>query len=68
MPGATTEEIQHVCERNAVLVSLENLTTFPWIRERVADRRLTLHGWYFDIGTGLLEIYDSGEGRFKKVD
>ena len=68
MPGAMTEEIQHVCERNAVLVSLENLTTFPWIRERVADRRLTLHGWYFDIGTGLLEIYDSGEGRFKKVD
>ena len=65
MPDATTAEIQHVCERNAVLVSLENLTTFPWIRERIADRRLKLHGWYFDIETAGLEIYDAAQGRFE---
>ena len=65
MPDATTQEIQHVCERNAVLVSLENLTTFPFIRERIADRRLKLHGWYFDIETAGLEIYDAAQGRFE---
>jgi carbonic anhydrase len=64
----TDAEMQKVCEQNAVLVSLENLTTFPWIRERIADKRLKLHGWYFDIGTATLEIYDSKESRFRIVD
>jgi carbonic anhydrase len=68
MPDATDAERQTACERNAVLVSLENLTTFPWIRERVADRRLSLHGWYFNIGTAKLEIYNSQEGRFINVE
>ena len=68
MPDATDAERQTACERNAVLVSLENLTTFPWIRERVADRRLSLHGWYFNIGTARLETYNSQEGRFINVE
>lgn len=68
MPDLSDEEMQKVCEQNAVLVSLENLTTFPWIRERIADKRLKLHGWYFDIGTATLEIYDSKESRFRTVE
>jgi carbonic anhydrase len=47
---------QTACEHEAVKVSLENLRTFPWIAERVADGRLTLHGASFDIRTGVLEV------------
>lgn len=68
MPDATDEEIARVCERNAVLVSLENLTTFPWIRERMAAKTLKLHGWYFDLETAGLEIYDAAAGRFEKAE
>lgn len=68
MPDATEQEVQHACERNAVLVSLENLTTFPWIRERIANKSLKLHGWYFDIETAQLEIYNPMSGRFEEVD
>lgn len=68
MPEANEDEMQRMCERNAVLVSLENLTTFPWIRERISDGRLKLHGWYFDIETARLEIYDPAEGRFREAD
>lgn len=67
MPDATPEETQRACERNAVLVSLENLTTFPWIRERIAEKSLKLHGWFFDIETAQLEIYDSKSGGFEPV-
>jgi carbonic anhydrase len=53
------------CEQNAVLVSLENLTTFPWVRERVADGKLELHGWYVDIAGPELSAYDWEAGSFK---
>lgn len=67
MPDATPEETQRACEKNSVLVSLENLTTFPWIRERIAEKTLKLHGWFFNIETAELEIYDSKSGRFEPV-
>ncbi len=43
------------CEYEAVRLSLENLATFPWIAERVAQGKLELYGTLFDIRTGVLE-------------
>lgn len=54
-------------EQAAVLVSLSNLLTFPWLRERVEAGTLDLHGWYFDLTTGDLTAYDSASGTFKHV-
>ena len=58
LPDAGPEERQRACEKNAILVSLENLTTFPWVRERVEAGQLRLHGWYFDLKAGHLMRYD----------
>ena len=55
------------CEQNAVLVSLENLTTFPWVRERVESGNLQLHGWYVDIAVPELYAYDWEAGKFIPV-
>lgn len=48
-------------EKQAVLVSLENLMTFPFVREAVETDELTLHGLVHDIGSGVLVQYD-GQG------
>lgn len=58
------EQRQRICEQRAILVSLQNLQTFPWISERVAQGTLTLHGWYFDIEQGLLLGYDATTQQF----
>ncbi len=68
MPHASEDEKARVCEQSAVLVSLENLMTFPAIRERVSDGRLHLHGWYIDIRSCTLHIYDPIQQRFEAVD
>ena len=68
MPHASEDEKARVCEQSAVLVSLENLMTFPAIRERVSDGRLHLHGWYIDIRSCTLHIYDPVQQRFEAVD
>ncbi len=49
-------------EYQAVVVSLENLMTFPFVAEAVADDRLTLHGLWNNTGEGALEQYDPARG------
>lgn len=54
-------------EREAVLTSLSNLMTFPYVEDGVKSGRLALHGLWHDIGTGLLEYYDPDRGEFRAV-
>jgi len=51
-------------EWGVIEYSLENLMTFPAVREAVDSGALTLHGAYFGIATGLLFIRDPLTGRF----
>lgn len=59
--------ILRALERQAVVVSLENLMTFPFVRDRVLDERLTLHGLWNDTGEGGLEQFDPARGGFVPV-
>jgi len=43
------------CEHESIRVSLANLLTFPWIRSRVEEGKLTLTGMHFNVETGDLE-------------
>lgn len=54
-------------EREAVLVSLDNLMTFPFVRDAVEAEELTLHGLWHDIGGGALLQYDPKTGDFEPV-
>ena len=49
-------------EKQAVLISLENLMTFPFVAAAVEDDRLTLHGLWTDTGEGGLEQYGVATG------
>jgi carbonic anhydrase len=55
------------CEQGAIELSLENLMSFPWIRERVEAGVLALHGWYFDIEAGQLLAYSPETASFKPL-
>jgi len=54
-------------EREAVLVSLTNLLTFPFVRDAVLDGRLELHGAWKDIRDGSLAVYDPAAGAFSDL-
>ena len=59
------EEVQlRACEESSILLSMENLMTFPWIRERVETGNLKIHGWYFNMNEGELYDYDSEKEEF----
>ncbi|MEI8321086.1 MAG: carbonic anhydrase [Alphaproteobacteria bacterium] len=41
-----------LCGQYSLIHSLNNLMTFPWIKEKVENNQLTLHAWQFNIATG----------------
>ena len=60
------EKVCALCEKENVKVGINNLMSFPWIAERVAAGKVTLHGLYFDITKG--ELYRLGDdGEFALV-
>jgi carbonic anhydrase len=60
-----TQVQAHACEQSAILVSLENLMSYPWISSRVHEGKLALHGWYFDMRHGELYEYRPDSGVFE---
>jgi len=54
-------------EKEAVLVSLENLMTFPFVRNAVEQDMLTLHGMWNDIGEGRIEVFNSEKRQYLEI-
>ena len=54
----TPEQRIDACEKTAVGHSINNLMTYPWIRERVDAGNLHLVGCYYDLRTGELIALD----------
>lgn len=45
-----------LCEKEAIKYSIKNLQTFPFIQERLKQNNLSIHGWYFNLKTGSIEL------------
>jgi carbonic anhydrase len=58
---------QHLVERASIRGSLDNLLTYPWIKERVDAGNLQLHGWWFDLENGDLWATDANNSVFLPV-
>jgi carbonic anhydrase len=57
-----TEDLQLTCELETIKLSLENLSTFPWIASRVAAGTLRMSGAHFDVRSGELSVLGDGGG------
>jgi carbonic anhydrase len=50
-----------------ILVQLDNLRSHSYIQQALAEKRLQIHGWYYDILTGQIESYDTQAGKFSTL-
>lgn len=62
-PGKQMEAL----EKQAVIISLENLMTFPFVREAIEAGEMTLHGLWNELAEGGLQQYDPATGNFTEV-
>ena len=54
-------------EQASAVKTLDNLMTFPWLRDRVERGELALHAAYFGVATGELSVFDRAAGAFGRV-
>ena len=62
--GTEGREAERAMELAAVRVSLANLLSFPWVREKVETGALRLQGAYFAISDGVLHLLDDASDEF----
>ncbi len=53
--------------RQSLLRSYENCLTFPWIKQRVAQKQLAIHLWFFDIKQAEISAYSFEHKQFEKL-
>ena len=63
----TPQEQQDACEHESIIVSMRNLITYPYIAERMVKKKLTIHGWHFDVETGDIMAFNPQTGYFDLV-
>lgn len=67
---AKSNRLSHTIDeqaKQALTQSHDNSLTFPWIREKVAENKLTIHLWFFDIKTGQIFTYCNQENTYKPL-
>jgi len=47
-----------ICVQESVNVSLTNLLTYPWVKEKVIGKKLSIHGGFYDFVEGSFQVWD----------
>ncbi|MGW1540839.1 carbonic anhydrase [Streptomyces sp. NPDC002309] len=53
--------------RGHVLAQLSRLRSYPCVEQRLADGRLRLRGWYYEVHTGVVREHRVGSGTFESL-
>ncbi|MFZ9659392.1 MAG: carbonic anhydrase [Arcobacteraceae bacterium] len=61
-----TEKIR-LTEQVSVVFQLENLLTYPAVAKGIEDGTITIHGWYYDLQTGVIKHFDTDTFEFKDL-
>ncbi len=56
-----------VTEKNNIQLSIQRLMTYPYVVEALEKGTMEIHGWWYNIGTGALEVYDYGDKKFRAI-
>lgn len=62
-PESTEHSLTCVTKEN-ILVQIENLQAYPGVIEKLANKQLKLHAWFYDFGVGEVLIYSQDQKEF----
>ncbi|HVO32420.1 MAG TPA: carbonic anhydrase [Elusimicrobiota bacterium] len=66
-PDASLARHNQLSQLN-VLTQIDHLRSYPLVRRRIADGRLRLHGWWFELRNADVFAYEPGLSRFVLID
>jgi carbonic anhydrase len=67
LKNSTPQEQADAFEKETLIISLNNLLTYPYIKERISKNKLKIFGWQFNIETGTIHAFNSQSGIFEPI-
>ncbi|MEZ5706391.1 MAG: carbonic anhydrase [Burkholderiaceae bacterium] len=64
LPVQPSSEAMRRTEQRAVVLQLERLMDYPFVRRAVEAGSLSLHGWHYVIEDGEVHVFDAAQGTF----
>lgn len=61
---APKEDLLRLTEKLSVMKQIENILTYPKVKERFEKGDLHIHGWYYDMETGKIDYYNADTYEF----
>lgn len=61
------EEQEAAFEKETLIISLNNLLTYPYIKDRISKNKLKIFGWQFDVETGNINAFNPQSGNFELI-
>lgn len=65
--NAPKENLLRTTEQLSIITQIENLLTYPYVKNLVDEDKLFIHGWYYDIETGTIDYYDPDSYQFRPL-
>lgn len=62
--NATKEQLLRETEQLSVVIQIENLLTYPYVKKLAEEKKLFIHGWYYNIETGAINYYHPDTKQF----
>ena len=67
-PNADLKELRDYTEKTSAVFQLDNLMTYPFVKERVEAGKLTLHAWHYNIRTGEILAFNKESNSFEELN
>ncbi|NBV07171.1 MAG: hypothetical protein EBS06_08075 [Proteobacteria bacterium] len=67
MPDSSLEEKQIACEKESLIISLNNLAAYPHIAERLKKNKIKIFAWHFNIESGDIMAFDPQTNFFEPI-
>lgn len=64
----THDELLRNAEEEIVLQSVENITHYPSVQKALAENRVMIHAWLFEMETGSLLEYSKTDKKFMPLE
>jgi carbonic anhydrase len=67
LKSQSIEEQEDAFEKESLIISLNNLLSYPYIKDRISKNKLKILGWQFDFENGNINAFNPQNGMFESI-
>lgn len=62
------DNVDWLVEQENIILQMNHLFSYPYIKEKYKNKSLEIYGWYYDIEKGIVYNYNKTEKVFERIE